>query len=86
MTKKPPPPLSKDNAALLQWKLGRPMTPGLKITVTAEALGALLDAARADEQANMICQQLDAMTQTLRSAPGRAEAEAMAEAAVSPKH
>lgn len=80
-------PLSADNAALLQWKLGRPMTPGLKITLTAEALGALLDAARVDEQANILERQLDAMTTVLREGNKAAEiAEATVEAAFSAKH
>lgn len=80
-------PLSPANAALLQWKLGRPMTPGLKVTLTAEALGALLDAARVDEQAAILERQLDAMTAALRASGSQSEtAAAMAEAAVSPKH
>lgn len=73
-------PLSPDNAALLQWKLGRPMTPGLKITLTAEALGVLLDAARTDEQANIMIRQLDAVTDAIRTE------NAMAESAGQAKH
>lgn len=63
---KPTKPLTADNAALLQWKLGRPMTPGLKITLTAESLGEILEACRVDEQANILCAQLDAVSETLR--------------------
>ena len=60
------PPLSKDNRDLLEWKLGRAMTPGLKVTLTVESLGVILDATRADERANVVGQQLDAMTESLR--------------------
>jgi hypothetical protein len=80
-------PLSPENAALLRWKLGREMTPGLKVTLTAEALGALLDAARVDEQANILERQLDVAIGILKTDRAQAETrEAMAEAAVSPKH
>lgn len=73
-------PLSPDNAALLQWKLGRPMTPGLKITLTAEALGVLLDAARADEAASILERQLDSLIDVLKTE------NAMAESAGQAKH
>jgi len=80
-------PLSPDNAALLQWKLGRPMTPGLKVTLTAENLGALLDAARADEQANILCRQIDAAVSVVKEAGEREQTRAaVAEAAGQAKH
>jgi len=80
MTKKALPSLSADNAALLQWKLGRAMTPGLKVTLTVEALGVILDACRVDEQAHILERQLDGLTEMLKTE------NAMAEAVGQPKH
>lgn len=73
-------PLNPANLALLQWKLGRPMTPGMKITFTLENLCLILDACRTDEQAAILERQLDALLDTVKAE------NAMAEAVGQPKH
>lgn len=68
-------PLSPENRAVLEHKLGRSMTPGMKVTLTVEGLGVILDACRTDEQAAILCRQLDALTTIVKTESAMAEAE-----------
>lgn len=58
--------ISEDNLNVLRHVFKREIPARTKITITVENLAAVMEATRADERANMIGQQLDAMTEALK--------------------